>query len=91
MESLSGTPAAEFSTNSLIAAGQTCATDESNSLLGTVFLSTNPSLTGSQRVKQIGDQYLYYSHGQAACSKSGSITSLTNSFENALNSAQSIQ
>jgi hypothetical protein len=81
-----GLKAADFSTTPLIGAGQSCTSDQSHSLLGSIFLSTDPGVSSSEKVKQVGNQYLYYSHPQAACSNSGSVSTLTASFRNALNS-----
>jgi hypothetical protein len=86
-----GKKAADFSTTSLINAGQSCATDQSHSLLGSILVTSDANVTTSEKVKAIGSQYLYYSHPQAACSNSDNAASLTASFRNALNSAEAAQ
>jgi hypothetical protein len=87
MTDLGGTKAADFSTTSLINAGQSCATDQPRALLGRVYLSSETNVN-AEKVKQLGNQYLYYAHPQAACSNSSSVSALTTSFKNALKTAE---
>jgi len=89
-----GRKIADFSTASLAAADNNCGADGSAPPLGVVTLEPDPNYPGG-KVKQLGSQYLFWTHSQAPCSQNTAVMDSANkqtaSFRTALDSAQLVQ
>jgi hypothetical protein len=89
-----GKTIADFSTTSLTTVGgKYCAADQ-DAPLGTIVLESDPNFPGG-KVKQLGNEYLFWTHTQSQCSQDATAVNLANkqttSFRSALDSTQLVQ